>query len=147
MGCQQEGPPPAQFDLGPQRWVTVGRMQVRLHSGSEETLFPIPLPSCRAVVLPVTHTRLGGRDFLEYFVWISGHQNATTVHGLLWMIWEIQSDAVRERLVETIYETMDSSYPEGDLPEGFRNMARLRAVASGEVEWTVARRPPKRGVF
>jgi len=145
MSCFYEGPPTAQFDLGGGRFVAVDRLQVTLRSGDKEQITPLALNGCSAVILPVSQIRLGNRDFLHFFYWVSfgSNRGALSSHALRWKALEIRSVVVAPVADEELYRTADLSYPNAELTSEIRDLVKLDINAASEVEWTIATNPPR----
>jgi hypothetical protein len=147
MSCFREWPPAVTFDFGEQRWASVDRLEITIHAGSEQSASPLPLDGCQAVVLPLAHERVDGRDFLHYFYWTSGGaRGAHSMHALHWAAFEVRGTALKMVTDSELQQTSDLTMPTAELTPALRELAKFGMNAAGEVEWSLATTPPRRGV-
>jgi len=155
LTCPHEGPPATLAPLASQHWVTVERTQWKVAYEGEETAYPVVLPGCRSVVLPVVHTELASpgvppgdpreRRFLEYFVWVPGRMEGKSVKELFWIVEEVRAKRMSRAVTEGIY-IVDDSF---DVTETLNLdlLAQLVVTPSGDIGWTIATEPPRSGLI
>lgn len=156
LTCPHDGPPATLVPLASQQWVTVERTQWKVSYEGEEKTYPVVLPGCRSVVLPVAPAELetsGGppgnpheRRFLQYFVWVPGRMDGKSAKELFWIVEEVRANSMSRAVTEGIYVVDDSSFEAAE-NINLEQLAQLVVTPSGDVGWTIATDPPRSGLI
>jgi hypothetical protein len=155
LACPHEGPPATLAPFASQHWVTVERTQWKVAYAGEETAYPVVLPGCRSVVLPVVHSELASpgvppgdpreRRFLQYFVWVPGRIEGKSVRELFWIVEEVRANRMNRAVTEGIYVVDDSFAVTETL--NLDLLAQLVVTPSGDIGWTILTEPPRSGLI
>ena len=121
---------PVTFELGPGHSITWTITGAVITYQGRSTSFPWRVAQRGATVLPLRHTMIASRDFIEMFVW----QPTGREWSLQWHLFEVTRDEVRvvasfERLL-----TRDTQ-PRATETIDQRALVRLEMNTAGAVEW------------
>ena len=129
---------PVTFPLEPGQWISLDHRAATISYQGVEKRFSHALARAGVVFLPVEHTELTRRHFIEIFMWVPARDMQTWT--LEWVVHEV----VRNEWIAItggVLTTVSAAQPPAIASSDIHAMAHLRVADSGNAEWTVVSGP------